>query len=109
MEKIELKNQESVEVFKGRSMAFLTTVHIIFTILLFVAMTHVQMQLKIHIAQQEQEMNALRKMMANYEYTNSIHGKDVEKENDDLRVHERNKPQYKTKKSKVRVLLANRQ
>ena len=106
MEKNELKKQESVEMFKGRCVPFLTTVHIVFTILLFVAMTHVQMQLKIHIAQQEQEMKELRKMMTNCENMNSRNGKDVEQQNNDLGIHERDKSEYKRKKSKVRVLPA---
>ena len=91
-------------MFKERFMPFLTTVHIVFTILLFIAMTHVQMQLKIHIAQQEQEIKELRKTMTNYEHMNSRNGKDVEEQNNDLGIHERNKPEYKTKKSKVRIL-----
>ena len=42
--------------------------------------------------------------MTNYEHMNSRNGKDVEEQNNDLGIHERNKPEYKTKKSKVRVL-----
>ena len=104
MKEREILSKNSVEMFEGRSMLFLTTVHIIFTILLFVAMTHVQMQMTSHIAQQERENKELREILSKYKHASSRNGRDDWEENNDLQIEERNKPQHNTRKSKVRAL-----
>jgi hypothetical protein len=101
-------SKEPVEMFKGRSMFFFTIVHVIFTILLFVAMTHIQMQMSSHIAQQERENKELREILTNYEYMHTQNG-DREKQTNDFEIQQRNIPQHKTSKSKVRTLLVYRQ
>ena len=112
MKKSKMEKEEIVEMFKGHSVLFLMTVHIIFTILLFVAMTHVQMQMSSHIALQERENKDLREMLTSYGYMSSRNGRTREEQNNDLEIKERNKPQQNTtkSKSKVRALqLAERQ
>ena len=102
MKKSEMESKTSVEMFEGRSMLFLTTVHIIFTILLFVAMTHVQIQMTSHIAQQERENKELREILSDYKYTSSKNGRKGAEENNHLSIEDRNKPQHNTGESKVR-------
>ncbi|CAB3983479.1 Hypothetical predicted protein [Paramuricea clavata] len=97
----ELERKEPVEMFKGRSMFLFTIVHVIFTILLFVAMTHIQMQMSSHIAQQERENKELREILTNYEYMHTQNG-DREKQNSDFEIqqYKTRQSQYKTSKSK---------
>ena len=104
MKERKILSKNSAEMYEGRSMLFLTTVHIIFTILLFVAMTHVQMQMANHIAQQERENKELREILSKYKYETSRNGRDDWEENTDLQIEERNQPEHNTGKSKVRTL-----
>ena len=108
MEKCELEKKKPIAAFKGRSSSFFTTVHVVFTILLFVAMTHVQMQMNNHIAQQERENDELRQLLRNHQCLNIIRGGHKEEQNKDFEIEEQNKRQYDMK-SKVRPLLEYRQ
>ena len=108
MEKCELEKKKPIEMFKGRSLLFFMTVHVVFTILLFVAMTHVQMQMNNHIAQQERENDELRQLLRNHQCLNIRRRGQNEKQNKDFEIQEQNKRQYDMM-SKVRPLLEYRQ
>lgn len=97
----ELEKKESVELIKVRSMIFFMTVHVIFTVLLFMAMTHVQIQLRNHIGLQERENKELREMLRNHEYTKTENQAGIMRDN--LEMQERSRFQYKPK---VRILQA---
>lgn len=92
-----------MEQYKAHSTHLLAAVHFVLTMLLFVAMTHVQMQLNRKIERQEREHRVLQQMLRNCQHIRLRNSRVIDKLNNDRQIQERGKPTHKIAASKVRA------
>lgn len=96
-------DKKSMEQYKAHSTHLLAAVHFVLTMLLFVAMTHVQMQLNRKIERQEREHRVLQQMLRNCQHIRLRNSRVIDKLNNDRQIQERGKPTHKIEASKVRA------